>query len=241
MSALLVIIPAWNEEQALPNVIDEVKSETGLDADIVVIDDGSSDNTSGVARARGVDVLTLPINLGVGGAMRTGYLYAQRNGYDRAVQLDADGQHRPSDIVRLVSRMEKTGADLVLGARFAEVGTYSVRGPRAWAMKVLSRRLSRMCGTTLTDTTSGFKLANRNAIDLFASELPAEYLGDTIEALVIAAKADLRVDQVGVEMRERQGGTPSQSPIKAALFLIRAMLAMFIASTRGGRKGHSVD
>ena len=108
-------------------------------------------------------------------------------------------------------------------------------------MKVLSGRLSRICKATLTDTTSGFKLANRRAIALFADELPAEYLGDTVEALVIAAKSGLKVEQVGVEMRERQGGEPSHGPVKAALFLVRAGLAMFIASTRRRKKETSVD
>ena len=232
MSSLLIIIPAWNEEQALPTVLDEIRGNTELDADVVVVDDGSHDRTSEVARDRGVAVLTLPLNLGVGGAMRTGYVYAKRNGYQRAVQVDADGQHRPADILRLMARMDETEADLVIGARFAGVGNYAVHGPRAWAMKVLSGWLSRICKVTLTDTTSGFKLANRRTICLFAEELPAEYLGDTVEALVIAAKCGLKVEQVGVEMRERQGGEPSHGPLKAALFLARAGFAMFVASTR---------
>ena len=241
MSSLLIIIPAWNEEQALPTVLDEIRGNTELDADVVVVDDGSHDHTSEVARARGVAVLTLPLNLGVGGAMRTGYVYAKRNGYRWAVQVDADGQHRPADILRLKERMEETNADLVIGARFAGVGDYTVRGPRAWAMKLLSGRLSRICKVTLTDTTSGFKLANRRTIELFAEELPAEYLGDTIEALVIDAKSGLKVEQVGVQMRERQGGEPSHGPLKAALFLGRAGLAMFIASTRRRTKETSLD
>ncbi|MFT0846438.1 glycosyltransferase family 2 protein [Actinomycetaceae bacterium L2_0104] len=232
MGSLLIIIPAWNEEEALPQVLAEIKATAGLDADIIVVDDGSNDSTSAVARACGVEVLTLPLNLGVGGAMRAGYLYAKRNGYEAAVQVDADGQHRPSDIAKLVQCMEETGSDIVIGARFAGVGEYKVRGPRAWAMRVLSRRLSRQCRASLTDTTSGFKLTNRRAIDLFAADLPAEYLGDTIEALVIAAKEGLRINQVGVQMRERQGGSPSHSPLQAAMFLGRALFAIIMAGTR---------
>jgi len=242
MSSLLIIIPAWNEEQALPKVLEEILSNAQLDADIVVVDDGSTDHTSEVTLNCGVTVLTLPLNLGVGGAVRAGYLYAKRNGYERAVQVDADGQHRPVDILKLMKQMDQSHADLVIGARFAGVGEYSVRGPRSWAMKLLSSSLSRMCKAQLTDTTSGFKLANRRAIDVFAAELPAEYLGDTIEALVIAAKVGLKVEQVGVQMRERQGGEPSHGPIKAALFLARAGLAMFVASTRRGiKKGNTVE
>ena len=241
MEKLLVIIPAWTEEEALPAVLEEIRATAGLRADVVVVDDGSADKTSLVAAEHGATVLTLPLNLGVGGAMRTGYVYAQRNGYERAIQVDADGQHQPADILRLMRRMDETGADLIIGARFAGVGEYTVKGPRAWAMKVLSGQLSRVCHVRLTDTTSGFKLANRRAIRLLATELPAEYLGDTIEALVIAAKAGLTIDQVGVEMRSRQAGEPSHSPLKAALFLGRAAIAMLIASTRRAQKGYLGD
>lgn len=229
--SLAILIPAWNEEEALPEVLKELQRDVPFGT-VVVIDDGSSDSTSDVARASGATVLTLPLNLGVGGAMRAGYQYAHRYGFERAIQVDADGQHRPEDIHLLMERMDETGADIIIGARFAGKGNYSVKGPRAWAMKLLSRILSRLHKTKLTDTTSGFKLTNRKAIALLASELPAEYLGDTIEALVIAHKAGLRVEQVGVEMRERIGGQPSHGPLKAARFLLKGFIAMIIASSR---------
>ncbi|EPD26273.1 glycosyltransferase family 2 protein [Actinotignum schaalii] len=232
---LVVLIPAWNEEEALPAVLTELRQAVPH-ASLVVINDCSRDATAQVAAAGGATVLNLPINLGVGGAMRTGYLYAWRHGFDRAVQVDADGQHRPEDIARLLEQMDATGADIVIGARFAERGSYRVRGPRAWAMRFLSKVLSRVHHTRLTDTTSGFKLTNRKAIGVLADELPAEYLGDTIEALIIASKAGLRVTQVGVEMRERQGGTPSHNPLKAARLLLRGIIAMAVASTRPAQK-----
>ncbi|MGJ9576840.1 glycosyltransferase family 2 protein [Actinotignum sp. GS-2025c] len=232
---LVVLIPAWNEEEALPAVLTELRQAVPH-ASLVVINDCSRDATAQVAAAGGATVLNLPINLGVGGAMRTGYLYAWRHGFDRAVQVDADGQHRPEDIARLLEQMDATGADIVIGARFAERGSYRVRGPRAWAMRFLSKVLSRVHHTRLTDTTSGFKLTNRRAIGVLADELPAEYLGDTIEALIIASKAGLRVTQVGVEMRERQGGTPSHNPLKAARLLLRGIIAMAVASTRPAQK-----
>lgn len=235
MSKLLIIIPAWNEEEALPGVLDEL-AEVVPDADVIVVDDASRDHTTKVAMAKGVRVLTLPLNLGVGGAVRTGYVYAARNGYTHALQLDADGQHDPHYISTLMTAMEETGADLMIGARFAGEGTYTVHGPRKWAMKMLSAILSRTCHTRLTDTTSGFKLANARCVELFSHELPAEYLGDTLEALVLASKHGLKIRQVPVEMRERQGGTPSHSPIKAALFLGRAMLAVGAALTRPKKK-----
>jgi glycosyltransferase involved in cell wall biosynthesis len=177
-------------------------------------------------------VLDLPVNLGVGGAMRAGYKFAQREGYDVAVQLDADGQHDPAQVASLLRVMDEERADVVIGARFAGEGAYSVRGPRRWAMRVLSFTISRVARTRLTDTTSGFKASNRRAIELFSREYPAEYLGDTIESLVIAARSGLKVHQVGVSMRPRAGGTPSHNPLKAAVFLARAVLALLIALTR---------
>ncbi|WP_407341775.1 glycosyltransferase family 2 protein [Pengzhenrongella phosphoraccumulans] len=228
---LLVVIPAWNEQDTIVDVITEVRAAVPT-ADVLVVNDGSSDLTSDVAAAVGAAVLDLPINLGVGGAMRAGYLFAFRRGYDRVVQLDADGQHDPSAIADLVDTLEREGADIVIGARFAGVGDYSVRGPRRWSMQLLSIALSRVAGTRLTDTTSGFKVCGRSAIRLFATNYPAEYLGDTIESLVIAARAGLVVRQVGVQMRPRAGGSPSQGPLMSAVFLVRAVLALVVALSR---------
>lgn len=228
---LLVVIPAWNEQETLPAVIAELRGCVP-DADVLVVNDGSTDWTSVIAWDAGALVLDLPINLGVGGAMRAGYVYARRNGYDLAVQLDADGQHNPADIPRLVETMGTTGADVVIGARFAGVGDYTARGLRRLSMRLLARVLSRVAGAALTDTTSGFKLANRNAIQLFAANYPAEYLGDTVESLVIAARAGLKIRQIGVAMRPRAGGQPSHGPLKAAVFLARAALALVIALSR---------
>jgi glycosyltransferase involved in cell wall biosynthesis len=228
---VLVILPAWNEQDALPGVLDDVLA-TLPSADVLVVNDGSTDRTSEVARRGRAMVLDLPLNLGVGGAMRAGYKFARNEGYEYAVQLDADGQHDPREVPRLLAAMAAQDADVVIGARFAGEGTYSVRGPRRWAMSLLSTALSRIAGTRLTDTTSGFKASNRRAIELFAREYPAEYLGDTVESLVISARSGLRVRQVGVSMRPRVAGKPSHNPAKAALFLVRAVLALVIALTR---------
>ncbi|WP_169166137.1 glycosyltransferase family 2 protein [Cellulomonas taurus] len=228
---LLVIVPAWNEREALPGVLAELAASMP-EADVLVVNDGSTDGTADVARATGLaKVLDLPLNLGVGGAMRAGYRFAAREGYDAAVQVDADGQHDPADVRRVVAALSDE-VDVAIGARFAGVGNYTVRGPRKWAMGVLSGVLSRIAGTKLTDTTSGFRASNRRAILLFADEYPAEYLGDTVESLVIACRAGLTVRQVGVEMRPRAGGTPSHNPAKAAIFLGRAMIALVIALSR---------
>lgn len=228
---VLVILPAWNEQEALPAVLDDLQTALPT-VDILVVNDGSTDRTGEVARRGRTMVLDLPINLGVGGAMRAGYKFAWREGYDVAIQLDADGQHDPREVPNLLTAMMSEQADVVIGARFAGEGAYSVRGPRRWAMRVLSVVLSKVARTRLTDTTSGFKASNRRAIALFSREYPAEYLGDTIESLVISARSGLRVRQVGVSMRPRAGGTPSHNPLKAALFLARAILALLIALTR---------
>lgn len=228
---LLLIVPAWNEEETLPSVIAEILS-VRPDADVLVVNDGSADSTARVAQAAGAAVLDLPLNLGVGGAMRAGYKYAAREGYSWAAQVDADGQHDPRELEHLMSVAVSTGADLVVGSRFAGRGEYEARGPRRWAMRFLAAVLSRVTRTPLTDVTSGFKLSSRRAIELFAHNYPAEYLGDTVEALVIASRAHLTVREVGVQMRPRAGGTPSHGPLKSTVFLGRAVLALLVALTR---------
>jgi dolichyl-phosphate mannose synthase len=235
-SRLLIVIPAWNEEAVLGGVLESVKVEKPSFADILVVSDGSTDATAQIARDAGVAVLDLPINLGVGGAMRAGFQYARRMGYEYACQLDADGQHDPTEIETLVDMASTEHADVVIGSRFAGKGDYQARGPRKWAMNLFSFILSRVCTTKLTDTTSGFKLYGPRALSLFAHNYPAEYLGDTIGALVIAARSHLVVREVGVQMHPRAGGEPSHNPIKSALFLVRATLALAVALTRPGEE-----
>ncbi|WP_022888305.1 glycosyltransferase family 2 protein [Agromyces italicus] len=225
----LIVLPAYNEEQALGPLLDEI-SEALPALDCLVVSDGSSDGTVAIARSRGVVVVDLPFNLGVGGAMRAGFRYALRNGYTAVVQVDADGQHDPRDVPRLVADLDR--ADIVIGARFAGAGEYSARGPRRWAMKVLASVIGRIARTKLTDATSGFKASGPKAVRLFAEMYPAEYLGDTVEALVIAARAGLRIRQSPVAMRDRQGGVPSHHPVRAAAYLARASMALIFAMTR---------
>lgn len=228
---VLVVMPAWNEEQTVGPTVLEVR-RCAPDASILVVNDGSTDRTSEAARQAGAMVVDLPINLGVGGALRTGYRFALRHGHDVAIQVDADGQHDPAQIGRLLATMDDEGADIVIGSRFAGAGDYEVHGPRQWAMQLLSAVLSRVTRTRLTDTTSGFKACGPAAIALFAADYPAEYLGDTVESLVVAARAGLRVRQVAVTMRVRAGGRPSHRPFRAAVFLGRAILALLIALSR---------
>jgi glycosyltransferase involved in cell wall biosynthesis len=226
---LLILVPAWNEELGVGSVVKEVFA-TVPDADVLVIDDGSIDRTAEVAAGAGARVLSLPYNLGVGGAMRAGYRYAMRYGYCHTVQVDADGQHDPAEIFRLLDRL--ADADVVIGARFAARGNYVVRGPRGWAMRLLAFALSHITGVRLTDTTSGFRAANRTAMALFARHYPAEYLGDTVETLIIAHRAGCRIAQVPVVMRPRANGVSSQSAVKATVYLGRACLALALGLIR---------
>jgi glycosyltransferase involved in cell wall biosynthesis len=220
---VLIIIPAWNEAASIADVVREVHGELPS-VDIIVVDDGSADDTAARAAAR------LPFNLGVGGAMRTGYRYARDQGYDVAIQVDADGQHDPRYIPKLVDALDEH--DLVIGARFAGEGGYSVKGPRKWAMKMLSAVLSRLSRTRLTDTTSGHRACNRRLIEFFAHWYPAEYLGDTIEVLVRVARKGFKVTQIPVAMRPRMAGTPSNSPVKATIYLGRAFVVLLLALIR---------
>ncbi|MDJ0316480.1 glycosyltransferase family 2 protein [Arthrobacter antibioticus] len=226
---VLIIMPAWNEEEAVGDTVREVLAADDS-YDVLVVNDGSSDSTASVATAAGATLLNLPFNLGVGGAMRAGFKYAHRTGYSRVIQVDADGQHNPNDIAVVLSGLDT--ADISIGARFADRGDYTVSGPRKWAMVVLAQVISRLAKTRLTDVTSGFRAANSRAIDQYLDHYPAEYLGDTIDSLVVALRSGCKVTQVSVEMRPRQGGTPSHNPLKAALYLGRSAFALIFAFTR---------
>jgi glycosyltransferase involved in cell wall biosynthesis len=225
----LIVVPAWNEEQTVGDTIREIRvALPGVD--VLVVDDGSTDRTRAIARAEGVMVLELSYNLGVGGAMRAGFRYAVRHGYTAVVQVDADGQHNPGDVPALLAKLAE--ADVVIGTRFAKDDRYRASGPRRLAMVVLAKVMSRLAGAPLTDTTSGFKATGRRALPLFAEHYPVEYLGDTVESLVIALRAGCRVAQVPTTMRPRLGGQPSHRPLKSAIYLCRATFALLLALVR---------
>jgi len=229
LARTLIVMPALNEEGSVAEVVREVREKLpGVSC--LVVDDGSTDRTAELASAAGATVASLPYNIGVGGAMRLGFVYALENGFDNVVQVDSDGQHDPANVPALIDALGR--ADVVLGARFAGTGAYEVRGPRKWAMVVLASVLSRVARTRLTDTTSGFRASGPRAVRLFANHYPAEYLGDTIESLVIAARSGCRIEQIPVAMRPRAAGTPSHNPVKAAAYLARAGLALVFALLR---------
>lgn len=229
ITTTLIVMPAFNEEASVGDVVREVFRKLP-GAQVLVVDDGSTDGTKAAAEAAGALVAQLPFNLGVGGAMRTGFRYARDSGFQNVIQIDADGQHDPASVPDLLGALEN--ADLVLGARFAGHGEYEVRGPRQWAMVTLASILSRTSRTRLTDTTSGFRASGPKAVRLFAEHYPAEYLGDTIEALVIASRSGLVIRQVPVVMRRRAGGVPSHNPFLSAAYLGRAILALAFAYIR---------
>jgi glycosyltransferase involved in cell wall biosynthesis len=221
---VLVIIPAYNEEECIGAVVRDARLI--LEADVAVIDDGSTDATAARARAAGARVLSLPYNLGVGGAIRTGLRYARDRGYQRVVQLDGDGQHEAAEAKRLLDELDDSGADFVVGARFA--AGYEVGRSRRLAMRALSGIISRRLQACITDTTSGFRAMGPRAIALFAHRYPVDYLGDTVEALLLAGEAGLRVSEVGVHMRLRQGGRASTSSLRSLYHLGRLLFVIMV-------------
>ena len=227
--SVLVVVPCFNEQDSVAAVVADLRTHLP-EADVLVIDDGSTDRTREVALLAGAEVVSLCVNLGVGGAMRVGYRYADERGYDQVLQVDGDGQHDSSQAGRLLDGLDQ--ADLVIGARFAGTGDYDVRGPRRWSMHLLAVVLSRRTKVHLTDTTSGFRATGPRATRLFARHYAAEYLGDTVEAIVLASKAGLTIAQVPVEMRQRTTGRPSAHPLQAGLYLGRVSLALVLSAVR---------
>lgn len=227
----LVAIPAWNEQGSIAEVIAKVQ-EHRPECDILVVNDGSTDSTAELAERAGATVVSLPFNVGVGGAMRTAFLYAQRLGYGAVVQVDADGQHDPADLDRVLDGL--SDADIVVGTRFHPSSQYYVGGPRRWAMILLSKALSRMNHGRISDPTSGFRSAGPRAIALFSVEYPADYLGDTVGSLAIAIRNGLIIHETPVTMYFRQTGRPSKNAVWSALYLGRATLAIIATSLKGG-------
>lgn len=227
MARTLVIIPAYNEAETVADVIAAIH-RLGPAYNVVVVDDGSTDATAAVAKRAGAEVIQLPFNLGIGGAMQTGYRYALRNDYDVAVQCDADGQHPVHQIPRLVSRVLSGSADLIVGSRYVAASDYRPSFSRRVGKSLLSRLVDAVTGDGITDTTSGFRAANRAVIAVFARVYPDDY--PEAEALVTLHKAGLKTAEVPVDMRPRQGGRSSISPRRAAYYIIKVSLAIFIGT-----------
>jgi glycosyltransferase involved in cell wall biosynthesis len=222
---ILIIVPAYNEEKSIPGVIDDIRSHVP-DADIIVVNDGSRDGTERVARELGVTVLALPFNLGIGGAMQTGYLYAEQNDYDVAVQFDGDGQHVAAEVGSLLSPLRQGRADIVIGSRFLIQGEYSPPFFRRIGIWIFSTVLSTILGMKITDTTSGFRAVDRRVIEFFARSYPEDY--PEVESLVLLHRAGMTIEEISVQMRDRTGGCSSITPIRSAYYMIKVLLAVFV-------------
>jgi glycosyltransferase involved in cell wall biosynthesis len=232
----LVIIPAWNEEDALPGTLAELAA-VRPDLDVLVVSDGSTDRTAEVARAAGAIVVELPFNLGIGGALQTGFRYAVRHGYRRAVQFDADGQHDPGEIAVLFDALA-AGFDMVIGSRFGE-GTVEYRvGPlRRTAMRVLRFSINTMTRLDFSDTSSGFRAFDRAVLELFAETYPVEFM-DSTESLLQACRAGMKVTETPTRIRKRQAGSPSTRNFRLVYHYLRLLVTMLSQiSRRNNQKG----
>lgn len=226
MTRVLVIIPAYNESATIAAVAGAVR-EQYPDYGVLVVDDGSADATAAVAAVvPGVAVVRLPCNLGIGGAMQTGYKYARAQGYDIAVQCDGDGQHPVGSISDLVKRVEDGTADLVIGSRYVANSDYTPSFSRRVGKSLLSRWVDLLIGGGITDTTSGFRAMNRRVIEVFSRAYPEDY--PEPEALVILHKHGLRVAEIPVDMRPRQGGSTSIRPLHAVYYMVKVAMAILI-------------
>jgi glycosyltransferase involved in cell wall biosynthesis len=227
---VLIIVPALNEEQSVSSV---VAATRGLGYDVCVVDDGSTDATGVRAREAGAIVLTVPLNLGVGGALRCGFRWALTNGYDAVVQVDADGQHDPTEVAALLETMRETEADMVIGSRFAEgAGAYEVRSARRFAMGLLARRVERTIGTKVADSTSGFRAIRRPLLDQFAASYPVEYLGDTVEALIEAGRAGHKIVERPISASPRSHGSGSAGTFASIWYIARVLIAIELMHNR---------
>jgi glycosyltransferase involved in cell wall biosynthesis len=220
---VLVVVPAFNEEATVGRVAAQVRA---MGYPTLVVDDGSLDRTADAAARSGATLLRLPVNLGVGGALRCGFRYAVTNGYRVVVQCDADGQHDPTQIPKLVEALERHDAQLVIGSRFAGAQPYRVTAARRIVMRRLARLASERTGTTITDATSGFRAIGGELLGTFAASYPSEYLGDTVESLVRAGQAGYRVVEIPVAMKERAAGVSSASTAGSLWFLVRVVAAI---------------
>lgn len=228
---ILVIVPAYNEEKNIGRVIEDLKS-VALDLDILIVNDGSPDNTSAVARSTGkAMVVDLPKNLGIGGAVQTGFKYASRNGYRIAIQFDGDGQHIAGEIHKLLGALENRGANMAIGSRFLQ----KHEGFRSTFVRRIGIRLfmvinSLLIGQRITDNTSGFRAYDRKTIDFLARYYPVDY--PEPEAVILLGRNGFRIEEEFTRMQERQEGGSSISGIKGVYYMVKVMLAVFMTSLR---------
>jgi glycosyltransferase involved in cell wall biosynthesis len=230
----LVFLPAWNEEASIGQVIASLR-EALPDADLLVIDDGSIDATAARARSAGVRVASLPFNQGLGAALQTGYLYALREGYDYCAHLDADGQHPPEEVVRLLDEVRSDRADLVIGSRYrdpssAEGDDYRPTVSRRIGSSVFRFFLTVATRQRFTDTTSGMRAANRKVMALFGERYSPDFA--EIESLQRAVRQGLRVEELAVRMLPRVEGRSFLTPLRSAFFIFKSLIVLIVGRFR---------
>ncbi|KQX64658.1 glycosyltransferase family 2 protein [Paenibacillus sp. Root444D2] len=226
----LAIIPAYNEDMTIAGVVASIKREQP-EMDIVIVNDGSTDRTSAVARAlQHAAVIDLPVNLGIGGAMQTGFMYAARNGYDIAIQIDADGQHDPEALAQIMEPILTGHVDCCIGSRFLVKTAYRSAWNRRLGILFFTWMISWMIGKTFTDPTSGFRAVNRPIIELFARYYPEDY--PEVEAVVLLERQQFRVKEVSVLMHARKAGHSSITPVKSLYYMVKVSLAVCMTRIR---------
>jgi glycosyltransferase involved in cell wall biosynthesis len=231
-SHCLAIVPALNEVESIAGTVGEIRLwAPGFD--VLVVDDGSTDATYRAASAAGVSVVRLPFNLGIGGAMQTGYIYAQEHGYDVAVQVDGDGQHNPRDIPEMLLRLQSDPRlNMVTGSRFLRPGNGGDRSSatRRAGIGIFSRVVSFVSRQRVTDPTSGFRMIDRKGIELFAREYPHDY--PEVEAILLMHSYRLESCEVAVQMRPRITGESAISNLHAGYYMVKVLLAVFVGLFR---------
>lgn len=227
---ILIVIPAFNEQQNIAAVIEAVKKHIP-DSDILVVNDCSQDGTALCARQAGdVKVIDLPCNLGIGGAVQTGFKFARDNGYQYMAQVDGDGQHVPGEVAKLQQAMRQSGCDMVIGSRFLDVDSFRTSWARRLGIKVFYYLFRLLIHDKITDGTSGFRLYNRSCIELLASQYPDDY--PEPDAVVLLKKHGLQICEVGVRMRPREHGASSITPLKSPYYMAKVMVSIFFSYSR---------
>lgn len=225
---VLAIVPAYNESDTVGDVVRGILRLGGVD--VVVVNDGSCDDTAARAREAGAVVLDLPINLGIGGAVQCGFLYAARGGWDVAVQVDGDGQHVPAEIPRLLEPLARGQSDLVLGSRYVERTEYRAPVARRFGMVVFSAVVSAITGQRLLDTTSGFRAAAAPVLRYLAAHYPQDY--PEVESLVLLRRAGFRIRETACRFSERRGGRSSITAARSGYYVVKVLLAILVGLFR---------